>query len=367
MLGIIAEKAATVMIAAFLCLVSAPITINSYLYNKSLCMVGVNDYSQDAECIYKEERYSVRDNGAVLRHPREGKRPRPTDNQWTFGKPNDKTGYMEIASVRVHRIVASAFHGEPPTKEHVVDHIDTNKRNNRPENLRWVTRLENVLLNPITAKRIAYVCGSVEAFLADPAKYRDQFSEPYEQWMQTVSAEEVEISLRRMLAWAENDKPSSGRGSLDKWIFTRNIQQEQPTIAIPDGPDYILSLTPGAAQRGWRTPSEFPNVPQDDVGGNPLAVYAEKLKEGTVFSQNQYRASLVIDRGFSEDRESLYVMTISSDEDAIKRYALGKVTYEDGLFIHAGHTYFTKEGAEKQLTLAQGLEWTGGDSIDDYC
>ena len=50
--------------------------------------------------------------------------------------------------------MATAFHGEPPTKEHVVDHIDTNKQNNRPENLRWVTRLENILLNPITAKRI---------------------------------------------------------------------------------------------------------------------------------------------------------------------------------------------------------------------
>ena len=39
----------------------------------------------------------------------------------------------------------------------------------------------------------------------------------------------------------------------------------------------------------------------------------------------------------------------------------------DGLFIHTGHTFFTKEGAEKQFTLAQGLEWTGEDSIDDYC
>ena len=43
---------------------------------------------------------------------------------------------MEIASERVHRIVATVFHGDSPTSEHVVDHIDTNKRNNRPENLR---------------------------------------------------------------------------------------------------------------------------------------------------------------------------------------------------------------------------------------
>ncbi len=64
-------------------------------------MIDIDDFKQKVECIYKDERYSVRDNGAVLRHSREGKKPRPTDCQWTFGKPNDKTGYMEIGSARV--------------------------------------------------------------------------------------------------------------------------------------------------------------------------------------------------------------------------------------------------------------------------
>jgi hypothetical protein len=180
-----------------------------------------NNFCREVECIYKDEKYTVRDNGAVLRHSRENKRPRPTDNQWTFGKPNNKTGYMEIAAVRVHRIVAMAFHGEPPTKEHVVDHIDTNKRNNRPENLRWVTWLENILLNPITAKRIELVCGSVEAFLVDPSKFRDKFQEPNYQWMCTVSEEEGQASLERLTTWAKSDSRPSG-GSLGEWIFNRS-------------------------------------------------------------------------------------------------------------------------------------------------
>ncbi len=46
-----------------------------------------NDFKREKVCIYKNETYSVRDNGAVLRHPRENGRVRPTDNQWTFGKP----------------------------------------------------------------------------------------------------------------------------------------------------------------------------------------------------------------------------------------------------------------------------------------
>ena len=61
---------------------------------------------------------------------------------------------MLWGGVRVHQIVATAFHGSPEDQNMVIDHIDTNRCNNRPENLRWVTRLENVLNNPVTRKRI---------------------------------------------------------------------------------------------------------------------------------------------------------------------------------------------------------------------
>ncbi len=74
----------------------------------------INDFKRVAECIYKGEHYSVRDNGAVLRHSRNGKRLRKYDNQWTFGKPNNNR-YMLIGSEVIHRIVAYAFIGEPPT------------------------------------------------------------------------------------------------------------------------------------------------------------------------------------------------------------------------------------------------------------
>lgn len=81
----------------------------------------LNDYREIKECYYKGELYSVRDNGAVLRHTRVGKRIRKDDDKWTFGKPDEKTGYMIIGSERVHRIVAFAFLGPPPTPQHVVD------------------------------------------------------------------------------------------------------------------------------------------------------------------------------------------------------------------------------------------------------
>ncbi|MCC9065979.1 HNH endonuclease signature motif containing protein [Flavobacterium piscisymbiosum] len=317
-------------------------------------MVDLRDFKQECECIYKNERYSVRDNGAVFRYPQEGKRPRPTDNMWTFGKLNNKTGYLEIVSVRIHRIVATAFHGDAPTKEHVVDHIDTNKQNNRPDNLRWVTRLENILLNPITARRIEIICGSVEEFLADPSKFRDKFADPNYEWMCAVSAEEAQISLERMLSWANSYKPLKG-GSLGEWIFNREIVQTLPV----NQPNYIMSKTSNAAQRinfPNDIPNEFPSTPQA-FEGNPLTAYYYSLMEGEPFFRNHNGEYIVVKRGFSKDKQSLYVMTKSAyvwreaidgehipvpivelpEKDSIEDlpHALTKVTYEDNLFVHA--------------------------------
>ncbi len=330
-------------------------------------MVNVNHFEKECDCIYKDEQYSVRDNGAVLRHAPNNKRPRPTDNNWTFGKLNSKTGYLEIASVRVHRIVATTFHKEPPTKEHVVDHIDTNKQNNRPDNLRWVTRLENILLNPITARRIELVCGSVEAFLANPSKFRDKFPDPNYEWMCAVSREEAQASKERLLAWTESDKPLQG-GSLGEWIYNRSVSS-QVTDYVVEELEFINSLTSNAVQkvRNWKTPSEFPCCPQENAH-NPIADYTANLEVGNVFSRNQYTSSIIQRFAISKDENTLWIMCKSGDENPIKPYSLAEITYQNNVFVHNSlGTFFEKDGAEKQFTLAQGLEWTGADTIDDYC
>lgn len=317
-------------------------------------MVDLKDFKRETECVYKNERYLVRDNGAVLRYPVDGKRARPTDNNWTFGKLNIKSGYLEIASVRIHRIVATAFHSEPLTKEHVVDHIDTNKQNNRPENLRWVTRLENILLNPITARRIELICGSVEAFLADPSKFRDKFPDPNYEWMCAVSVEEAEVSLKRMQSWAKSDKPLQG-GSLGEWIFSREIV-ENPSATRPN---YIMSKTPNAAQRivfnFEDKPNEYPSTPQM-FEGEPLIVYNQHLTKGAIFFRNHNGEYVVVKSGFSKDKRTLFVLTkanyvyreqkdgewksipVSELTEKVSNkdlpHSLAEVTYENGLFVH---------------------------------
>lgn len=185
----------------------------------------LHDFEKELECQYKDETYSVRDNGAVLRHPKNDNKPRPTDNKWTFGKYDTKTGYAKIAGESVHRIVATAFHGAPPSSQYVVDHIDTNRRNNRPENLRWVTKLENILLNPITVKKIEWACGSIEEFLKDPSKLRKKDVDSGFEWMRAVTKEEALASLERMQSWAKSDSPSSN-GSIGEWIYKRSMPKE---------------------------------------------------------------------------------------------------------------------------------------------
>jgi len=44
--------------------------------------------------------------------------------------------------VSVARAILSTFVGEPPTRHHTADHINTNYQDNRLENLRWATKSE---------------------------------------------------------------------------------------------------------------------------------------------------------------------------------------------------------------------------------
>lgn len=365
--------------------------------------VSVEDFQRVVDCDYEGERYSVRDNGAVLRHPRLDKRPRTNDNKWFFGKLNSQNGYLYISQKRIHRIVATAFHGTPPTPEYVVDHIDTNRQNNRPENLRWITRLENALNNPITRKRIEYLCGSIEAFLENPLILNDIQSDPDLAWMRTVTQEEAKNCLVRMSVWANSNNKSTistvdvnRKGSLGEWIYKPLQKWEleeyhattEPRWAESVGPpkdriggdrnygepDQRLShyetfldnpsLTPAAMQRRWKTPTEFPSCPRE-LGPNALAEYAGALGSGALFSRNRYGECLVVLA--KQEGALLSVLVESMEEQPIKPWAVAKVTIEGGKFVHeAFGSFFQLNGAKKAYYQLLGISFEG-ESIDDYC
>jgi hypothetical protein len=252
-----------------------------------MAAVDVNEFSREKQCRYQGERYCVRDNGAVLRYPAEDKRPRANDNRWTFGKENSANPYLHIASVRIHRIVATAFHGEPPNQTYVVDHIDSNCRNNRPENLRWLTRLENALKNPATLKKIEFLCGSVEAFLSNPSMLNKLQGSPSIEWMRTVTPEEAKNCMERMAVWASSEKKSArsisvigGKSSFSKRVY-KPLQKWE--VGFGREPGLYLSKTLWCAQFFWRAPAFFPCCPRE-FGADPLDDYFQKLKAGAVMA-----------------------------------------------------------------------------------
>ncbi len=67
----------------------------------------------------------------------------------------ETNGYYTIGRKHVHRIIAELFIPNPENKPQV-DHINTNKHDNRACNLRWVTNKENHN-NPLTKKQKSYI------------------------------------------------------------------------------------------------------------------------------------------------------------------------------------------------------------------
>lgn len=330
----------------------------------------LNEFDEVKECFYKDEHYLVRDNGAVLRHPREGMRKRKIDNIWSFGTPN-LLGYLVFGGERVHRIVATAFHGAAPSDQYVVDHIDTNRQNNRPENLRWLTKLENILNNDITRKKVELICGSIEAFLENPSLLYGHESEDQNfSWMRNVTKEEARISLARMTEWAKNPTKPNG-GSLGDWLFREspnlynNIKAEVPTLKKKDYDEWLeiqragislltngkepstlnsqkgkteepiapiktQSLTPNAIQLNWKYPVLFPCCPQQSTE-KPLETYMAYLEKGKLFSSNDWGESSVLRYGMPQ-ADCLWVMCGISI--GFKTHAFTKITFKDGFFYH---------------------------------
>lgn len=323
------------------------------------------DFAEVRECDYKDEHYSVRDNGAIMRHVREGKPKRKDDEVWSFGKKDDKTGYMIFCGARVHIIVATAFFGERNSKVYVVDHKDTNRCNNRAENLRWLTRLENALNNPATRKKIIFLCGSIENFLNDPSCLRDATGSNQDvMWMRTVSAEEAKAAYARVMEWATkpSSETSSQGGRLGDWIYQPQKDDHQIENNVSE---YFETSNILAQQLGWRpsTNPEFPCCPKE-VAEHPIQEYADQLAEGKVFVSAQYGDSTVY-KYTIHDKELLVITKIPN---GVKDYALARVTWNGKAFIHESMgTYVQEVGVMAAFTRAQGLEWDGPDSIDNYC
>lgn len=394
----------------------------------------LNTYTTVKECDYKGEHYSVRDNGAIMRHPKTS-RIRPKDNLWTFGDPNDK-GYCAFCGEVVHRIVAFAFHGEPKNNQLVVDHIDTNRQNNRPENLRWVTKLENALNNPLTLRKILYYC-TLQEFIENPSILSQRVQDANLSWMGAVTAEEARISFNNLKHLHEIHliKNNTWTGGIGNWIFNEKFSTWIPTAISPlknesqyqgvnnktqydvwgklinneespmeDNwgepidtsnmdvefwgkefleyhskkndkpeineeevklPEFFETSNKLAVQKGWspNTNPEFPCCPTE-ISEQPLKDYFNNLKEGAIYVTTRYGDSTVFESALYNDK----IIVSTKIPNGVKSFALSIIEWNGSVFVHTSKgTFFEENGVRAAFTRAQGKEWDGPDSIDDYC
>ena len=112
---------------------------------------------------------------------------RAEDGEWRTGNFDKSKGYMrttfqftqegstkrkENGSIvsnyfYIHRLMAEAFHGPPPSGRNDCHHIDEDKTNNSPENLQWVSRTTNMAISYQKGFNVAANSRKVDQYTKD--------------------------------------------------------------------------------------------------------------------------------------------------------------------------------------------------------
>src|SRR5690606_352083 len=106
----------------------------------------------------------------------------------------------------------------------------------------------------------------------------------------------------------------------------------------------IPSLTAGAIQRKWRTPTEFPLCPTA-AADNALDEYLQRLRPGAIFARNRYGESTAIEAARNDDGP---ISVVCSTQSGVKEWSVAQVFIRGGAICHQScGAFFTRKGATK--------------------
>jgi hypothetical protein len=298
----------------------------------------------ETEISFRDERYSVRDNGYILRHSRSTGRKRKDDDTWTFGTSVDEKGFYLIGNQTVHSIIATAYCGVKPSGQHIVLHKNYNKKDNRSQNLMWVTKFQFHILQPNVQSQLKIV--------SKKKKLEDVLS----------NFESIKLQLPNNLLWMQSISQEEANKALEMFrVLKFDLKKDS---------EYkdIKSLTKNAVQRkNWWIKCEFPCCPKDDIR-NTLYTYYENLSNNKLFCINDYYKTIIDAFSFNKDKTAIIIKGSDSEEESVKPWKLAEITLENSVYVHKNlGTFFKEDGANKYFTIAIGEEWLNGEVFDDFC
>lgn len=303
----------------------------------------INDYNVEKTCVYKGRKYFVRDNGAVYRRCLDDGGMRTGDEEWTIGKPNPHSGYLYIGKEAVHRIVCTAFHGEPEGDRNIADHIDTNKWNNRPENLRWVTKMENITNNPITMAKIEVRFGSFDAFEEYLALQTTQKKEKSDfSSMRPVTREEGAAYLEHWTEWSNkpNDERMPVGFGTGEWMYHGKKKLK----------DVFMNWIPVVRDKAEEC--HFPLAPTStNEGEDVIQKYREALVPGATFLISRNYETVVRDVVFFEKENILRVLSERFHAQRAPFYIF-EIWPED---MHLYHRFVGSYGKKKAIDIEEAM------------
>ena len=168
-----------------------------------------------------------------------------------------------------------------------------------------------------------------------------------------ISIEELTKKANQIIEQLEKEKNlENSLNNYQELIKINNIIEKKSTN------NYI--------QVNWKTQQNFQSCPHI-ISSSPIADYYKNLKIGDIFCKSDsFNSEAVIEEFELTDKKDK-IWVLSYNKGQVKEYGLVEIEFKNNLYSHIAHgTFMTLIGAKKQMTLKQGKEWSGEDSIDDY-